>query len=478
MTEQTDSQLLRAYAAHRCEAAFGELVRRHLDFVHSAALRMAGDPHLAQDVAQGVFIALAQNAGQLSERSVLAGWLHRTAQNIAAQTIRSAARRRHREQEAAIMNDLLSEHDTAALPAWSEIAKHLDTALGELSEADRDAILLRYFQKKSAADMAHVLGISDEAAQKRVSRAVERLREFLGARGVTAGAGGLAAVISANAVQGAPAGLALSISAAAIGHTAVSTAAIATAAAAKTIAMTTLQKTLVTITLAGVTGFGIYEARQAGHLRGQVQTLEQQQAPLTEQVQQLQQEQTEATHRLTNLNTELARAKTNTLELMRLRNEVGLLRKQTNLLAKAHQAQEKSAASASAGDPAGNSASGQFILRENYEFAGYAAPESALKSLFWAATHAEPQTLLASMSPALRAQTEAEWAGKSEEEIKAELQRDQSNDTVQGYLVTDTLVVSDKEVVLSIYLVGRHRTNQMRIVRTGDEWKIAGKPGK
>lgn len=80
--------------------------------------------------------------------------------------------------------------------------------------------------------------------------------------------------------------------------------------------------------------------------------------------------------------------------------------------------------------------------------------------------------------PALREKTEAEWAGKTEAEIKAELQRDQSNDTVQGYRVTDTLVVSDKEVVLSIYLARRDRTNQMRIVRTGEEWKIAGKPGK
>lgn len=477
MTEQTDSQLLRAYAASRCEAAFGELVRRHVDLVHSAALRMVGEPHLAEDVAQGVFIALARNANQLAERAVLAGWLHRTAQNIAAQTIRSAARRRHREQEAATMNDLLAENGAEAPPAWSEIAPHLDDALGELSEADRDAILLRYFQKKSAADMAQVLGISDEAAQKRVSRAVERLRQFLGARGVTAGASGLAALISTNAVQGAPAGLALSISAAAVGHTAVSVATVAlTSAATKTIAMTTLQKTFVTLTLAGAAGFGIYEARQAGQLREQLHTVQQQQAPLTEQVRQMEQDQAEATQRLSGLRAELASAKSNNLELMRLRNEVGLLRAQTNLFAKSQQAQEKAAANAP--KAVDNTASRELILRENYEFAGYAAPESALKSLFWAATHADVQTLLASMSPALKAQTEADWAGKSEEEIKAELQKGTNDDTVHGYSITDTLVVSDKEVVLSIYLAGRNQTNKMRVIRTGDEWKIAGKPGK
>lgn len=440
---------------------------------------MVRDEHLAHDVSQGVFIALAQNAGQLAERPVLAGWLHRTAQNIAAQTIRTAVRRRQREQEVATMKDFLSESDAGSEPAWAEVAEHLDAALGELNEVDRDAILLRYFQKKSAADMALVLGISDEAAQKRVSRAVERLREFLGARGVTAGAGTLAAVISANAVQGAPAGLALSISASALGHTAVSASTIACSAATKTIAMTTLQKTIVTVTLAGVTGFGIYETRQAAHLRDQVQTLQQQQAPLTDQVRQLQREQTEATQRLSNLSADLVRAKTNNLELMRLRNEVGLLRAQTNLLARSQQAQEKrSAASTAAQNDVQDNASGELILRENYAFAGYAAPQSALKSLFWAATQADPQTLLASMSPALKAQTEAQWAGKPEEEIKAELLRDNSNDSVQGYQVIDTLVVSDREVVLSIFLAGRNQTNKMRVVRTGDEWKVAGKPGR
>src|ERR1041384_3075407 len=213
MSDQTDLQLLRAYAESRSEASFAELVRRHVDFVYSAALRMVCDSHLAEDVTQSVFVALAKSAAQLTDRPVLSGWLHRTAQNIAAQTVRTDVRRRRREQEAAAMNELLSNEPDIA---WQDIAPHLDAALGELCESDRDALLLRYFERKSAREMAQTLGISDEAAQKRVSRAVDRLREVFAKRGVTVGTSGLAVVISTNAVQAAPVVLAKSITAAAI----------------------------------------------------------------------------------------------------------------------------------------------------------------------------------------------------------------------------------------------------------------------
>ncbi len=106
MKSLTDQQLLRDYTERRSEAAFAELVRRHVDFVYSAALRMVRDAHLAEDVAQGVFVALAQNAPRLAARPVLSGWLHRTTQNLAANTVRSDVRRRAREQEAAAMNEL------------------------------------------------------------------------------------------------------------------------------------------------------------------------------------------------------------------------------------------------------------------------------------------------------------------------------------------------------------------------------------
>ena len=163
MNSLTDQQLLREYAERRSEAAFAELVRRHVDLVYSAARRMVCDSHLAEDVTQGAFTALARSAPQLTDRAVLSGWLHRTTQNIAAQTVRTDVRRRAREQEAAAMNELLASEPECN---WEEIVPHLDAALGELSEADRDALLLRYFERKSAPEMAQVLGVSDEAAQK------------------------------------------------------------------------------------------------------------------------------------------------------------------------------------------------------------------------------------------------------------------------------------------------------------------------
>jgi RNA polymerase sigma factor (sigma-70 family) len=320
----TDQQLLRDYAECRSEVAFAEIVRRYVDLVYSAALRMVRDAHLAEDVTQGAFVALAKSAHQLTDRPVLSGWLHRTAQNLAANAVRTEVRRRAREQEAAAMNELLTAESEIS---WDTIAPYLDAALGELSEPDRDALLLRYFERKSAREMADILGISNEAAQKRVSRAVERLREFFSKRNVTVGASGLIVLISANAVQSAPVGLAATISTAAVlaGTTVSTSTAITTT---KVIAMTTLQKTLVTATVAVLAGAGIFEARQASQFREQVRTLQQQQAPLTEQIRQLQHERDDATNRLTALiaENEQLKASQKAAELLKLRGEVGALR--------------------------------------------------------------------------------------------------------------------------------------------------------
>lgn len=265
MNSHTDQQLLGEYARRRSEAAFSELVRRHVDFIHSAARRMVGDAHLAEDVTQAVFMALAQNACQLAHRPVLAGWLHRTAQNLAANVVRCEARRRAREQEVAAMNELFAAESD---PIWEDLAPHLDAALSALNETDRDALLLRYFERKSAPEIAQILGLSDEAAQKRVRRAVERLREFFAHRGVIVGASGLVAAISVNAVLAAPVGLAVTISTAAalVGTAIPSSTALASA---KIVIMTTLQKSILAAILASAIGTGIYEARQVARQQDQ-----------------------------------------------------------------------------------------------------------------------------------------------------------------------------------------------------------------
>lgn len=333
MNDQTDSQLLRAYAEERSEAAFAELVRRHMDFVYSAGLRMVCDAHLAEDVTQGVFVALAKQAGQLMGHPVLSGWLHRTAQNIAAQTVRTDVRRRNREKEATAMKELLSAGTDAA---WEDIAPHLDAALGELNEPDRDALLLRYFERKSAREMAETLGISDEAAQKRVNRAVDRLREAFAQRGVTVGASGLVLLITAHSVQAAPAGLALTITTAtAMSGTAATTAAATatTTTTIQTIAMTTLQKIAVTTTLVAAVGALIYESRQVASLQEQNAAYIKQQAALEGQIKELQSERDAAKQRQVALANELTKAKQtqNDKEVLRLRGQVGVLKQEKQI---------------------------------------------------------------------------------------------------------------------------------------------------
>jgi RNA polymerase sigma factor (sigma-70 family) len=441
----TDQQLLREYAGRQWEAAFAELVRRHVDFVHSAARRMVCDAHLAEDVTQSVFAALAQNARQLAGHPVLSGWLHRTAQNLAANVVRSEVRRRAREQEAAAMNELLA---AAAEPRWEQIAPHLDAALGELSEADRDAVLLRYFEKKSAGEMAQILGVSADAAQKRVSRAVERLREFFSKRNVTIGASGLTVLISANAVQAAPAGLALTICTATLAGTAVSTATVI--AATKTIAMTTLQKTVITAALAVAAGAGIFEAHQAAQLRGQNQTLQQQQTPLAEQIRQLQRERDDATNRLAGMAEEIAKDQKNNLELLRLRAEVTQLKSSASE-AKAKQKQ---------GEPDG------YLAMAQIQFSGYNTPQAAYKSFRWALVNSNYDDWNASMSPQDR--NEPDNTGAFRGYVA-------SNKALTDFQILGEKKLGDDRVGLKVREDddgGNTTIVVWPILRVGDQWKI------
>ena len=242
MHEESDVQLLRDYAEDGNEAAFRELVTRHTDLVYSAALRQVFSPDLAGDIIQSVFTDLARKAKpvaeKLQDKGSLAGWLHRGTRYAALSQLRDTRCRLANERQA--MEQLLTNSESA--PDWEHIRPVLDEALDSLGEEDREALLLRYFKNHDFRAVGLALGVSDDAAQKRVSRAVEGLREFFVKRGVTVGASGLVVLISANAVQAAPAGLAVTISTAAVlvgGAVSTPTA----IAATKIIAMTTLQKT-------------------------------------------------------------------------------------------------------------------------------------------------------------------------------------------------------------------------------------------
>jgi hypothetical protein len=240
--------------------------------------------------------------------------------------VRREARRQLREQIATEMNAM-----NASTADWTHIEPLLDEAMDALDDTDRTAVLLRYFENKSLREVGAAIGVGDDAAQKRVSRAVERLREFFIKRGVTVGAAALAVLLSANAVQSAPVGLAATIAAGAVlAGTVVQTSTVI--AATKTIAMTTLQKTAITAALAAAVSTGIFEAHQASQLRQQNQTLQQEQSVLAAQIQQMQQEHGDLTNRLASLlaeNKGLTSGR-NATELLKLRGEVARLQNAAN----------------------------------------------------------------------------------------------------------------------------------------------------
>jgi RNA polymerase sigma factor (sigma-70 family) len=317
---ETDLELVRRYARDRAEDAFTEIVRRYLNLVYSAALRQVRFSQLAEEVAQSAFTDLTRAAARLEPYTILSAWLYQVTRRTAIDAVRREARRQVREQIATEMNALNATDDE-----WTRIEPLLDEAMSTLDAPDRAAVLLRYFENKSLREVGQQLRVSDDAAQKRVSRAVERLRDFFAKRGVTIGASGLVAGITANAVQAAPVGLAGAISAtAALGGTAgLTTTAITTT---KTIAMTTLQKNLIAGTLAAAIGTGIYETHRALASGSQVQVFQQQQAPLQEQIERLTQERDAAVRKLAELQSDKERLSREAVELPKLRGEVTRLR--------------------------------------------------------------------------------------------------------------------------------------------------------
>jgi RNA polymerase sigma factor (sigma-70 family) len=214
-----DMTLVREFAARQSEPAFAALVERHLSLVHSAAVRQTGDTHLAEEITQAVFIILARKAAALGPKTVLSAWLYRTTRYAAADALKTRRRRHAREQEA-FMQSILNQPDT---DAWAQLAPLLDDALNELGETDRTALVLRFFENKSAREVAEALRMEEGAAQKRVARALDKLRAIFVKRGVTLTATVLAGAVAANAVQAAPVGLAVTVTAAAAKGAAVTT---------------------------------------------------------------------------------------------------------------------------------------------------------------------------------------------------------------------------------------------------------------
>jgi len=200
-----DHRFLEQFVCEQSESAFGELVRRHLDLVYAVALRMVnGDVHLAQDVTQSVFIDLARKAGSLPTGVVLPGWLHRHTCFTASNAIRKERRLKTREQTALELRAL----DDGSEPPWTQIAPLIDDGLNHLNTADRHALVLRFLKQQDFRSVGAALGVSEDTAQKRVSRALDKLRGVLAGRGVALSAAVLGSMLAAQTIQAAPAGLA------------------------------------------------------------------------------------------------------------------------------------------------------------------------------------------------------------------------------------------------------------------------------
>ena len=219
-----DLALLREYVRNQSEAAFAALVSRHVNLVYSVSLRSVRDPHLAEEITQAVFIILARKAGSLGDQTILAGWLCRTARYASANALKIQRRRQQREQEAH-MQSTLNEPEP---DVWLRLAPLLDGAMEQLGRKDHDALVLRYFEGRSLGEVGQALGASEEAAKKRVNRALEKLRKIFTKHGIVSTTAILAGAISVNSMQAAPVGLAKAVTAVAMAKGAIATATILT----------------------------------------------------------------------------------------------------------------------------------------------------------------------------------------------------------------------------------------------------------
>lgn len=202
-TAMTDVQLLERHRAGD-EAVFADLVRRHVGWVYGVAKRRLGDPHLAEDVAQAVFVLLHRKAPRFEQDRAMVSWLHRAAWYATQVAIREQRRRRKRETEAAMMRPATAND---AEPQWAQLAPVLDELVEKLSKADREAILLRYYRDLSHADVGREMGVTAEAARKRVERALDKLRELAAGRGMTLSSAAIGLMLAEKLSVAAPAGL-------------------------------------------------------------------------------------------------------------------------------------------------------------------------------------------------------------------------------------------------------------------------------
>jgi len=374
-----DGALLREYVQSGSERAFAELVRRHLDLVYSATLRILnGDKCLAEDVCQSVFIDLARKAPSLLNRGVLSGWLYTSACFAAIKAVRSERRRQAREQEAHVMQDHTRNSDEEV--DWEELRPVLDSVMLELKYPDQRVLLLRFFERRSLGEVGSELGLSENAARMRVERALGRLRERLARRGVTSSAAALALVLTHQAVVAAPVGLAASITAGTLAAAGAGT----TFSILNAIAMTKVKAVLIAaLATAGITTPILVQYQTNARLKAQLESLRSQQlVPARAQ-------QTEAPPGDAS---ELGQLRREHAELVRLRGEVTALRQRVDAAPKSPEedpnyrikALKQAAEAAEAKALLAKSPEIPMVPAHQWANVGFASPSAAFETFNWA----------------------------------------------------------------------------------------------
>lgn len=363
-----DRQCVAEFCRNGSESAFRQLVERHLSLVYSAAMRMVnGDAHLAQDITQLVFSNLARKARSLPANVLLAGWLHRDTRFTALEWLRKEHRRAEREREAAAMRELESADEVE----WSHLRPALDGVLDELADDDRHALLLRYFEQQSLEQVGDALGIAEDAARKRTSRALEKLRGALARRGIHSTNEALAGTFASHAMIVAPVGLAAATAVAALaGAASTATAAgTGTSTALKLMTMTKLQLSFIgAVVVAGIATPLVMQHQSAARLRQENAVLRQQ----TDEKNKLAMENEQLKGLLAEANRPQPPADPSR-EVLQRRGEIGALRQQNQELSRLL-----------AQKTAPNQAE-RFEPSTSWTDSGTATPEAAANTFAWAA---------------------------------------------------------------------------------------------
>ena len=464
-----DSELLSRYARTRSEDAFAELVRRHVNLVYSAALRQVnGDAHLAQDVAQTVFTDLARKAASLARREILTGLLYTSAHFAAAKIVRMENRRRDREEK--FMREPISE--TAPELDWQKLRPVLDEVMHQLKEADREAILLRYFENRQFAEVGAKLGLNENAARMRVERALEKLRDILTKRGITTAAA-LTSVISANAVQLAPANLAATLTTASI-----LSAGTGTFTLLKIMTATQLKLGISVLVVAGAATALVVQHQTQTRLGGENQSLRQ-------QISQLQTDNESLSNRLATAGDSNSLPDKQFNELLRLRGEVGALRRQNENHGKAQSdAHQARLSQTEANLPAVLDApTVPLSPAADWANVGNASPAAAMQTLNWAISKHDANAFssLVAWDADAEAKAEALFAAAPESvrqkfgSVDGVLYAMLSDiPPIAGFAVVSQNIQGDEDTLIEQhqYQDGRVRQNQVTLHQFGDGWRI------